>query len=97
MTPAPPDPDLLEMAQDELGRALTLSWRELAKVTPWGDTFEGVSPAGRHVQVERSYLWADGPGGDVLCEVAVYLDASLYDGAARAARRLARPNAPPRG
>ena len=41
------DPDLLAMAEDELSRAVTLSWREASKVTPWGDTFDGISPAGR--------------------------------------------------
>ena len=85
------DPDLAAMAQDELARALTLSWRELSKITPWGDTFEGVSPAGRQVQVERSYLWAAEPGGDVLCEVAVYVNTPLYDQGARAAQRVPRP------
>ena len=84
------DPDLQAMADDELARALTLSWRELAKGTPWGDTFDGVSPAGRQVQVERSYLWAGEPGGDVLCEVVVYVCAPLYEGGARASRRAVR-------
>ena len=85
---AAPDPDLQAMADDELVRAMTLSWRELAKVTPWGDTFEGVSPAGRQVQVERSYLWAAEPGGEVLCEVVVYVNAPLYDRGAKASRRV---------
>ena len=67
------------MAQDELARALDLPWAALAKVTPWGDTFDGVSPAGRNVQVERSYVWAAGEGGDILCEVRVYPNAALYD------------------
>ena len=89
--PSAPDPDLQAMADDELQRALTLSWRELAKVTPWGDTFDGVSPAGREVQVERHYLWAGAPGGDVLCEVAVFVNPPLYDQGARASRRVARP------
>ena len=50
------DPDLEAMAQDELSRAMTLSWRDLNKVIPWGDTFDGISPAGRNVEVERNYL-----------------------------------------
>ena len=83
------DADLLAMAQDELARACTLSWRELAKVTPWGDTFDGISPAGRHVQVERGYLWADADGGDILCEVRVYPNAALYE-AGETVRRLVR-------
>ena len=87
---APPDPDLQAMADDELTRAATLSWRELSKVTPWGDSFEGLSPAGREVQVERSYLWADAPGGDVLCEVAVFVNEPLREHGARASRVIAR-------
>ena len=67
------------MAQDELARALDLSWRALTRVVPWGDTFDGISPAGRNVQVERSYVWAGDPGGDILCEVRVYANAALYD------------------
>jgi hypothetical protein len=59
--------DLAAMAADELERALTLRWRELAAITPWGDAYDGFSPAGRQVTVERSYLWADADGGDILC------------------------------
>jgi hypothetical protein len=66
------DPDFLAMAEDELGRALSLSWRSLSGVVPWGDSFEGISPAGRNVVVERSYIWRMAPGGDILCEVVVY-------------------------
>ena len=92
MTPgAAPDPDLQAMAEDELGRAVSLSWRELCKVAPWGDTFDGVSPAGRQVQVERSYLWAGEPGGNVLCEVVVYVNAPLYDRGARVSLTVAKP------
>jgi hypothetical protein len=68
------DPDLLAMAEDELARALTLSWRALSNVTPWGDRFEGITPGGRDVLVERAYLWAASPGGDILCEVTVFKD-----------------------
>ena len=75
------------MAQDELARALDLSWRALARVTPWGDTFDGISPSGRNVQVERSYVWAADPGGDILCEVRVYANAALY-GAGETARAV---------
>ncbi len=91
MTAEGGDADLRAMAEDELGRALSLSWRELSKIAPWGDTFDGLSPAGREVQVERSYVWATEPGGDILCEVRVYVNAPLYDGGARAERRVARP------
>lgn len=63
--------DLLAMAREELERALDLDWRALAKIVPWGDSFEGVSPGGRDVLVERAYLWRAGPEGDILCEVEV--------------------------
>jgi hypothetical protein len=83
--------ELEEMAEDELARALTLSWRELSRLVPWGDTYEGFAPSGRAVQVERNYLWAEGEGGDILCEVAVFTDVILYDNAARRSGRIARP------
>ena len=73
------DPDLLAMAQDELKRALTLQWRALSRIVPWGDSFEGISPGGRDVIVETAYLWRDAPGGDILCEVTVYGGESRFD------------------
>jgi hypothetical protein len=76
--------DLAEMARDELERALTLSWRDLAAVVPWGDAYDGFTPAGRQVTVERSYLWAEAADGDILCEVTVYGGPSRWDEAARA-------------
>ncbi|MDB5471012.1 MAG: hypothetical protein JWR84_2572 [Caulobacter sp.] len=86
------DPDLTAFAEDELTRALTLSWRELSKITPWGDTFDGLSPAGREVQVERNYLWAAEEGGDILCEVAVFGGPSRYDQGARVSRLIKKPS-----
>jgi hypothetical protein len=83
--------DLDLFAEDELGRALSLSWRELAPIVPWGDTYEGVSATNLSVQVERNYLWADKEGGDILVEVAVYLDAAHYPFAAKRSARIARP------
>lgn len=85
------DPDLMAFAEDELTRALTLSWRDLSKITPWGDTFEGLSPAGREVQVERNYIWAADEGGDILCEVAVFGGPSRYDQGARVSRLIKKP------
>lgn len=79
-------PDLTEMAEDELKRAVTLSWRELSKVTPWGDSYEGFSPTGRAVTIERNYLWAADEGGDILCEVVVFGGDSRYDQGARVSR-----------
>ncbi|MDP1632641.1 MAG: hypothetical protein Q8L66_14590 [Caulobacter sp.] len=80
------DPDFLAMAEDELKRAITIRWRELVKVTPWGDTFEGISPAGRNVEVERNYLWASEPGGDILVEITVFGGPSRYDAGAKVSR-----------
>ena len=85
-----PDPDLLAMAQDELTRALDLSWPALRKIIPWGDTFDGIAPSGRNVQVERSYVWAAGEGGDILCEVRVYANAALYDAGEAISRIIPR-------
>ncbi len=65
------DDELAEMAQEELAAACALSWAELKRVTPWGDTFEGFAPSGRTVEVERRYIWAHNPEGAVLVEVEV--------------------------
>ena len=78
------------MAEDELDRACTLGWSALKKVVPWGDTFDGISPAGRNVQVERSYVWAVAEGGDILCEVRVYPNAALYDAGESVSRAIRR-------
>ncbi len=72
--------DLGEAAEEEIGRAMTLGWRELAKLTPWGDTFEGFTPEGREVCFERSYLWEADTGGDIRVEVTVYEPRSYEDG-----------------
>ncbi|HWA62573.1 MAG TPA: hypothetical protein VG939_14415 [Caulobacteraceae bacterium] len=80
------DADLAAMAEDELIRALSLGWRDLAPILPWGDSFDGFSPAGRQVTVERNYLWAEKPGGDILCEVVVFGGASRYDEGVRKSR-----------
>jgi hypothetical protein len=87
------DPDLLAMAEDELSRALSLSWRALSTVTPWGDSFEGISPAGRDVIVERSYLWQGDAGGDILCEVAVFGGESRREFGARVSSLILRDGA----
>jgi hypothetical protein len=84
--------ELEEMAAEELGRACTLSWRDLAKVVPWGDTAEAFAPSGRPVMVERQYLWADRTGGDILVEVVVFPNTVLYDQGARVSRHLAKPS-----
>ena len=85
------DPDLLAMANDELAGALRPGWRALAKVTPWGDSFEGISPpAGRNVTVETSYIWQVEPGGDILCEVTVFGGESRFDAGEKASRVILR-------
>ena len=85
------DPDLLAMAEDELNRACTLTWRDLAKITPWGDTYEGYAPGGRAVVFERNYLWASEKGGDILVEVAAYPGESRRDLAAEAKLLIRKP------
>lgn len=79
------------MAEEELQRALTLHWRELRKVIPWGDTAEAFAPTGRPVMVDRNYLWAAEPDGDILVEVAVFPNTVFYDQAARRSHRLRKP------
>ncbi|ODT86048.1 hypothetical protein [Phenylobacterium sp. SCN 70-31] len=81
--------DLTAAADEELGRALTLGWRELAKVTPWGDTFEGFTPEGRDVCFERAYLWEAEAGGDIRVEVAVY-EPQAYERGVRRVRSVSR-------
>lgn len=77
------DPDLEQIADEELAAALTLSWKQLAPLTPWGDIYDGVTAGGLSVQVERNYLWQREPGGVICCEIAVYYHASKYDQGAR--------------
>jgi hypothetical protein len=81
--------ELQAAAAEELVRACTISWRELTRVVPWGDTFEGVAPSGREVEFERRYLWAVEPGGDVLVEVEVRVPGRPGD-EARVSRVIAR-------
>jgi hypothetical protein len=82
--------DLEAFAEDELHRALSLTWRDLAPIVPWGDTYDGVSASNLSVKVERNYLWADKEGGDILAEVAVFLDEAHHAYAARRSARIAR-------
>jgi len=82
--------DLRAAAHDEIERACTLAWRDVARHTPWGDTFEGFTPAGREVAFERSYLWEDGAGGDIRVEVAVYPPQD-FEAGVRLTRVIERP------
>ena len=79
------------MAEDELARACSLKWRDLCKVTPWGDTYDGFAPSGRAVKVERNYVWTGEPGGDILAEVTVFQNTVLYDAGGRTSRVILRP------
>jgi hypothetical protein len=63
--------ELHVVAAEELAGARRLRWRELARITPWADAYTGFTPSGQEVEIERSYLWANGEAGDVLCEVVV--------------------------
>ena len=81
--------DLQAAAEDELSRALTLGWSQLAKVTPWGDTFEGFTPAGRDVCFERAYMWDDENGGDIRVEVTVF-EPRAYEAGVRLAQTISR-------
>ena len=86
------DADLMEAAEEELDRATTLGWKELAKLTPWGDTYEGFTPENRDVCFERSYLWEGETGGDIRVEVTVY-ESRAYEDGARVTRVI--PREPP--
>ena len=54
--PAPHADELSEMAIEELDAACGLRWVELKAVTPWGDTYEGMAPSGRTVEIERRQI-----------------------------------------
>lgn len=81
--------DLTEAAEEEMERACALSRRDLAACTPWGDTYEGYTPAGRDVCFERNYLWVGEPGGDICVEVVVYF-AEAYEKGVRLTRVIPR-------
>ena len=52
---------------------------------PRNSRYAGFTPAGRQVTVERSYLWADAAGGDILAVVLVYAGPSRWEEGARKA------------
>ena len=84
-------PDLDATAAEDLERALDLSWSQLHKVVPWGDTYVGLSVAGREVEIARNYIWASEADGDILCEVAVYAGETRYDDGAKVSRVIRKP------
>ena len=79
--------ELTTMAQEELGAACALTWPELRRITPWGDTFEGFTPSGHVVEVERRYLWAHDPVDAIVVEVEVRDAAASVGAEARAVLR----------
>jgi hypothetical protein len=85
------DPELDAAADEELALATALFWRDLVTLTPWGDTYEGFGPSGGAVTFERSYLWNDEPGGDILCEVTAYRGQTRYDRGVRKIELIRRP------
>ena len=72
--------DLNAAANEELELAAALGWRQLAALTPWGDTYEGFTPQGRAVCFERSYLWEGEQAADIRVEVTVYEPKSFEEG-----------------
>ena len=79
--------DVTAAADDELDRAMTLGWRALSRVTPWGDTFEGFTPEGREVSFDRAYIWDRETGGDIRVEVIVY-EVQDYESGVRLTRLI---------
>lgn len=79
------EPDeLTVMAQEELAAACALTWAELQRITPWGDSFEGFAASGRTVEVERRYLWAHDPRGAIVVEIEVRDTIARHGAEARA-------------
>jgi hypothetical protein len=85
------DPELDAAAEEELALAIAFTWRDLAALAPWGDSYEGFGPEGGPMIFERSYLWDGDEGGDILCEVTAFRGASRYDRGVRKARIIRRP------
>ncbi len=81
------DPDLDAAAEEELAHAAAISWRDLSRCMPWGDTFDGITPGGREVCLERAYVWAEREGGDILCEVTAY-ELERYEQGAKRTRLI---------
>jgi len=84
--------DMEAAAREELERAVTLGWAAISRHTPWGDTFEGFTPAGRAVCFERTYLWEGDAGGDIRVEVTVY-EPEAYEEGVRLIREIRRDTA----
>lgn len=61
--------ELTAMAEDEMDLARRLSWKELTRVTPWSDTYIGISGAGLEVELQRTYLWVDDTKSAIRVEI----------------------------
>ena len=85
--------DLEATAHEELERATSLGWSQLSGLTPWGDTYEGFTPDGREVCIERSYLWESEAGGDIRVEVMVY-ETKAYEAGVKLTRDIRRDPLP---
>lgn len=79
-----PSDDLSALALEELDAACALDWREMARITPWGDTYEALTPGGLEVEVERRYLWSESPGGPLCVEIEVRLPGTRQGSEVRA-------------
>ncbi len=88
----PADPVLAAAAMEELGHAAAMDWAALARVAPWGDSYEGFAADGSTVTFERSYVWAEAIGGDVLCEVSVFRGEAGFENGVRADCLIRRPD-----
>lgn len=64
------DEELAALVEEELDQALALSWEEVSKITPWGDSYVGFSGSGAEVEIERNYLW-EGENEAIRVEVSV--------------------------
>lgn len=64
------DEELAALVEEELDQALAMSWTEVSRVTPWGDSYVGFTASGAEVEIERNYLW-EGEGEAIRVEVSV--------------------------
>jgi len=82
--------DLSALAIEELDAACALSWAEMKRITPWGDTYDGLTAGGLEVEVERRYIWAHQPEGAIAIEIEVRLSGTRQGAEARAVIEPAR-------
>ena len=76
--------DLSALAIEELDAACALSWAEMKRIAPWGDTYGGLTAGGLEVEVERRDIWAHQPEGAIAIEVEVRLPGTRHGAEARA-------------